>query len=68
MAPGEGGGNPGVAGFQFFGSPATIVEQVRRYRDAGVGILDIAFAGEGYGGTRKAMEAFAPVLPTIQAM
>jgi alkanesulfonate monooxygenase SsuD/methylene tetrahydromethanopterin reductase-like flavin-dependent oxidoreductase (luciferase family) len=66
--PGEGGGNPGVAGFQFYGSPTTIVEQVRRYRNAGVGIIDVAFAGDAMGGTRKAMEAFAAVMPQIQAM
>ncbi|HEY7269925.1 MAG TPA: LLM class flavin-dependent oxidoreductase [Dehalococcoidia bacterium] len=67
---GEGGGAPGVAGFQFYGSPKTVVEQARAYRDAGVGILDIAFAGEafGRGGTRKAMEAFASVLPDVQAL
>jgi alkanesulfonate monooxygenase SsuD/methylene tetrahydromethanopterin reductase-like flavin-dependent oxidoreductase (luciferase family) len=68
QTPGEGGGNPGVAGFQFYGSPQTIVEQVRRYRDAGVGIIDVAFAGDAMGGTRKAMEAFAAVIPQIQAM
>jgi len=67
-AAGEGGGNPGAAGFQFYGSPTTIVEQVRRYHDAGVGIIDIAFAGEAMGGTRRAMEAFAAVMPQIQAM
>jgi alkanesulfonate monooxygenase SsuD/methylene tetrahydromethanopterin reductase-like flavin-dependent oxidoreductase (luciferase family) len=67
---GEGGGAPGVAGFQLYGSPKTIVEQVKRYRDAGVGVLDIAFAGEafGRGGTKKAMEAFAEVIPEVQAL
>jgi len=67
---GEGGGAPGAAGFQFFGTPKTIVEQVRAYRDAGVGILDIAFAGDAYGrgGTVKSLHAFADVLPAIQAM
>jgi hypothetical protein len=59
-----------VAGFQLYGSPKTIVEQVKRYRDAGVGVLDIAFAGEafGRGGTKKAMEAFAEVIPEVQAL
>ncbi len=63
---GEGGGNPGVGGFQFFGSPATIVEQARAYHEAGVGILDLAFSGEAAGGTRKAMDVFASVLPAIK--
>jgi alkanesulfonate monooxygenase SsuD/methylene tetrahydromethanopterin reductase-like flavin-dependent oxidoreductase (luciferase family) len=68
--PGEGGGAPGVAGFQFYGTPKTILGQVERYRDAGVGIIDVAFAGIAYGrgGTRKALNAFAEVLPEIQAM
>ena len=67
---GEGGGAPGVAGFQFFGTPTTIVEQVREYHDAGVGIIDVAFSGIAYGrgGTRKALNAFADVLPTLQAI
>jgi alkanesulfonate monooxygenase SsuD/methylene tetrahydromethanopterin reductase-like flavin-dependent oxidoreductase (luciferase family) len=68
--PGEGGGAPGVAGFQFYGTPKTIVEQVRTYREAGVGIIDSAFAGDafGRGGTVKALQAFADVLPDLQAM
>jgi alkanesulfonate monooxygenase SsuD/methylene tetrahydromethanopterin reductase-like flavin-dependent oxidoreductase (luciferase family) len=68
--PGEGGGAPGVAGFQFYGTPRTIVEQVRPYHDAGVGIIDVAFAGDafGRGGTVKALNAFAEVLPALQAM
>jgi len=68
--PGEGGGAPGVAGFQFFGTPKTIVNQVRAYHEAGVGIIDVAFAGDAYGrgGTVKALNAFAEVLPELQAM
>lgn len=68
--PGQGGGAPGVAGFQFFGTPGTIVEQVRAYHDAGVGIIDVAFAGDAYGrgGTVKSLNAFAEVLPEIQRM
>jgi alkanesulfonate monooxygenase SsuD/methylene tetrahydromethanopterin reductase-like flavin-dependent oxidoreductase (luciferase family) len=68
--PGEGGGAPGVAGFQFYGAPKTIVEQVRAYRDAGVGIIDVAFAGEafGRGGTVKSLHAIAEVLPELQAL
>ena len=68
--PGEGGGAPGVAGFQFYGAPTTIVEQVKPYHDAGVGILDIAFAGDAYGrgGTVKALNAFAEVLPKLRAL
>jgi len=67
---GEGGGAPGVAGFQFYGTPSTIAEQVKGYHAAGVGILDMAFAGDAYGrgGTVKALNAFAEVLPQIQAM
>jgi alkanesulfonate monooxygenase SsuD/methylene tetrahydromethanopterin reductase-like flavin-dependent oxidoreductase (luciferase family) len=70
LAAGQGGGNPGVGGFQFYGHPRTIVEQVRRFHEIGVGILDIAFAPDAYGrgGTLKAMEAFASVLPAIQGM
>ncbi len=69
-APGQGGGAPGVAGFQFYGTPETIVEQVRTYHAAGVGIIDVAFAGDAYGrgGTVKALTAFAEVLPKLQAM
>jgi alkanesulfonate monooxygenase SsuD/methylene tetrahydromethanopterin reductase-like flavin-dependent oxidoreductase (luciferase family) len=65
---GEGGGAPGVAGFQFFGTPKTIVEQAKKYRDAGVGILDVAFAGDAMGGTRRAMEVFADVIPDLHAL
>lgn len=67
---GEGGGAPGVAGFQFFGTPKTIVSQVRRYHDAGVGIVDVAFAGDAYGrgGTTKALHAIAEVLPELRAL
>jgi alkanesulfonate monooxygenase SsuD/methylene tetrahydromethanopterin reductase-like flavin-dependent oxidoreductase (luciferase family) len=67
---GQGGGAPGVAGFQFYGTPKTIVEQVTTYREAGVGIIDVAFSGQSYGrgGTRRALNEFAAVLPTIQAM
>ena len=68
--PGEGGGAPGVAGFQFYGTPKTIVEQVRHYHDAGVGIIDVAFAGDafGRGGTVKALTAFAEALPALHVM
>jgi alkanesulfonate monooxygenase SsuD/methylene tetrahydromethanopterin reductase-like flavin-dependent oxidoreductase (luciferase family) len=64
---GQGGGAPGVAGFQFYGTPEAILAQVGPYHEAGVGILDLAFSGEafGRGGTRKAMEVFAPILPRI---
>ncbi|MEO8540344.1 MAG: LLM class flavin-dependent oxidoreductase, partial [bacterium] len=67
---GEGGGAPGIAGFQFFGRPKSIVDQIRNYHDAGVGIIDVAFAGDafGRGGTVKALNAFAEVLPAIHAM
>jgi hypothetical protein len=43
---------------------------VKGYHAAGVGILDMAFAGDAYGrgGTVKALNAFAEVLPQIQAM
>lgn len=68
--PGEGGGAPGVAGFQFYGTPRTIVGQVQAYHDAGVGIIDVAFAGDAYGrgGTVKSLEAFAEALPALRAM
>lgn len=64
---GQGGGAPGVAGYQFYGAPETILRQIDAYHRAGVGILDLAFSGEafGRGGTRKAMEVFAPILPRI---
>jgi alkanesulfonate monooxygenase SsuD/methylene tetrahydromethanopterin reductase-like flavin-dependent oxidoreductase (luciferase family) len=70
LAAGQGGGNPGVGGFQFYGHPRTILDQVRRFQEIGVGILDIAFAPDAYGrgGTQKAMEAFAAVLPEIQRL
>jgi hypothetical protein len=43
---------------------------VSAYREAGVGIIDVAFSGQSYGrgGTRRALNEFAEVLPTIQAM
>ena len=68
--PGEGGGAPGVAGFQFYGTPKTIVGQVKAYQEAGVGIIDVAFAGDAYGpgGTVKSLQAFAEVLPELRAM
>ena len=68
--PGEGGGAPGVAGFQFYGTPKTIVGQVQAYREAGVGIIDVAFAGDAYGrgGTVKSLEAFSEALPALRAM
>ncbi len=67
---GAGGGNPGAGGFQFFGTPGTIVEQVRGFHDAGVGVLDVAFSGIAYGrgGTKRAMERFAGALREIQGM
>jgi alkanesulfonate monooxygenase SsuD/methylene tetrahydromethanopterin reductase-like flavin-dependent oxidoreductase (luciferase family) len=67
---GEGGGNPGAAGYQFFGTPQTIVRQILPYHEAGVGILDIAFSGDGFDrrGTRRAMQAFAEVMPQIRAL
>lgn len=70
LAAGQGGGNPGVGGFQFYGHPRTILDQARRFHEAGVGILDIAFAPDAYGrgGTQKAIEAFASVLPEIQRL
>lgn len=68
--PGEGGGAPGAAGFQLWGTPDTILRQLQPYRDAGVGILDVAFAGDAYGrgGTTRAMRAFADILPRVQAL
>jgi alkanesulfonate monooxygenase SsuD/methylene tetrahydromethanopterin reductase-like flavin-dependent oxidoreductase (luciferase family) len=68
--PGEGGGAPGVAGLQFYGSPKTILQQILPYHEAGVGILDVAFAGDAYGrgGTVKALHAIAEVLPEIKAI
>lgn len=67
---GEGGGNPGVGGFQLWGRPETILEQIKTYHEAGVGILDVAFAGDAYGrgGTTKAMHAFGDILPKVQAL
>jgi len=67
---GEGGGAPGVAGFQFYGTPRTILGQVRAYHDAGVGIIDVAFAGDafGRGGTHKSLEAIAEIIPELHAL
>jgi alkanesulfonate monooxygenase SsuD/methylene tetrahydromethanopterin reductase-like flavin-dependent oxidoreductase (luciferase family) len=69
-AQGEGGGAPGVAGFQFYGTPKTILRQMQAYRDAGVGIIDGAFAGDAYGrgGTLKAIRAISEVLPDLHSM
>ncbi len=69
-AAGDGGGSPNDAAFQFYGTPQTIVDQIKPYHEAGVGILDLAFApvAFGRGGTVKSLNAFADVLPTIQAM
>jgi alkanesulfonate monooxygenase SsuD/methylene tetrahydromethanopterin reductase-like flavin-dependent oxidoreductase (luciferase family) len=71
-APGGGGGAPGVAGFQFHGTPQTILEQARAYRDAGVGILDVAFAPDAYGrgvdASKEALSAFGEVLADVQAL
>ncbi len=67
---GQGGGNPGGGGIQFFGTPQTILEQAKAFHAAGVGIMDVAFAGDAYGrgGTRRAMEVFAPIIPAIHAI
>jgi alkanesulfonate monooxygenase SsuD/methylene tetrahydromethanopterin reductase-like flavin-dependent oxidoreductase (luciferase family) len=67
---GEGGGAPGAAGFQFHGTRKRIVDQVAAYREAGVGIVDVAFAGIAYGrgGTKRALSEFAEVLPIIQSL
>jgi len=69
-APGEGGGAPGVAGFQFYGTPKTILGQVQAYHEAGVGIIDCAFAGDAYGrgGTIKALNAIAEIIPELHAL
>jgi alkanesulfonate monooxygenase SsuD/methylene tetrahydromethanopterin reductase-like flavin-dependent oxidoreductase (luciferase family) len=69
-APGEGGGAPNMIGYQFFGTPKTCVEQIAVYRESRVGIIDVAFSGEAYGrgGTRRALNEFAEVLPLIQAL
>lgn len=68
--PGEGGGAPGVAGFQFFGTPRTILGQMKPFHEAGVGVLDVAFAGDAYGrgGTVKALNAIAEIIPEIHAL
>jgi hypothetical protein len=59
---GAGGGAPGVAGFQFHGTPQTIIEQVGVYRDAGVGIIDVGFAPDVYGcGGDRAKQAMGAV-------
>ena len=68
---GERGGSPaGFLGLQFVGSPTTIAAEARRYRDAGVGTLDLAIRGDafGRGGARQAIEAFAQALPSIHAL
>jgi alkanesulfonate monooxygenase SsuD/methylene tetrahydromethanopterin reductase-like flavin-dependent oxidoreductase (luciferase family) len=58
-----GAGGPGF-GIHFLGSPDTVVRKARELHDAGVGILDLAFAG---GSTRRSMELFAErVIPRIR--
>lgn len=52
----------------FCGSPATVIEQLEKFHDAGVGKVDLTFSGLGlpreYG--RKSMELFASqVLPAV---
>ena len=65
---GAGGGDPtaGPAGVQFLGGVGSVVEKARQLHDAGVGILDVAFAG---GGATRSMElfsrAFGPALQEV---
>jgi len=67
-AGGQGGGDPtaGVAGVQFLGGVESVVAKAKLLSEAGVGILDVAFAG---GGVTRSMElfgrAFAPALREI---
>jgi alkanesulfonate monooxygenase SsuD/methylene tetrahydromethanopterin reductase-like flavin-dependent oxidoreductase (luciferase family) len=55
---GAGGGDPtaGVAGVQFLGGVDTILAKAGALAEAGVGIIDVAFAG---GGMRRSMDLFA---------
>ncbi|HXQ17506.1 MAG TPA: LLM class flavin-dependent oxidoreductase [Caulobacteraceae bacterium] len=55
---GAGGGDPtaGVAGVQFMGGVDTILAKANALAQAGVGIIDVAFAG---GGMRRSMDLFA---------
>jgi alkanesulfonate monooxygenase SsuD/methylene tetrahydromethanopterin reductase-like flavin-dependent oxidoreductase (luciferase family) len=55
---GAGGGDPtaGVAGVQFLGGVDTVLAKANALAEAGVGIIDVAFAG---GGVRRSMELFA---------
>ncbi len=65
---GAGGGDPtaGPAGVQFLGSVESIVAKAEQLHEAGVGILDVAFAG---GGMTRSMElfgrAFGPALQQV---
>jgi hypothetical protein len=65
---GAGGGDPtaGPAGVQCLGGVGSVVEKARQLHDAGVGILDVAFAG---GGATRSMElfsrAFGPALQEV---
>lgn len=56
--PGAGGGDPtaGAAGLQFLGGVESVVRKARELHDAGVGILDVAFAG---GSQRRSFELFS---------
>ncbi|HLI65021.1 MAG TPA: LLM class flavin-dependent oxidoreductase [Caulobacteraceae bacterium] len=67
---GAGGGDPtaGPAGVQFLGGVASVVAKAKALSEAGVGILDVAFAG---GGATRSMElfsrAFGPALQEVAA-
>jgi alkanesulfonate monooxygenase SsuD/methylene tetrahydromethanopterin reductase-like flavin-dependent oxidoreductase (luciferase family) len=61
----------GVLPTSFFGSPDTVVEQIKRCRDeVGVGVLDLAFQNPGGGDTGRLMRSLEmfgeEVLPRIR--
>jgi alkanesulfonate monooxygenase SsuD/methylene tetrahydromethanopterin reductase-like flavin-dependent oxidoreductase (luciferase family) len=63
-AGGEGILRPGV-----FGGPRQVLGQLESLRDAGVGVVDVAFAGIGHQRAMAALDVLAEsVLPTMRQM
>lgn len=63
------GGFPGAP--HFCGSPATVLEQIRRYHEAGVGTIDFGFRVRGmwHEESRRSLELFArEVLPAVHKL
>jgi alkanesulfonate monooxygenase SsuD/methylene tetrahydromethanopterin reductase-like flavin-dependent oxidoreductase (luciferase family) len=52
-----------------FGGPERVLAQLQAFRDAGVGVIDLAFAGIGHQRAMAVLDVLAEaVLPTMRQM